>query len=137
MNMAGLWCLGRIAEPLIGTARFLFAYVAAGVVTGLVIVFLVPHWTTPVAGASGAISGILGLFLALRLPRWPLSDRRNLAILATESAFLLGIVAWLLVRTPPQVPDRMSALMWHLIPFLAGWNWVRVTRHVVPVTAAL
>jgi hypothetical protein len=64
-------------------------------------------------------------------------DRRNLAVLAIESASLLGVVAWLLVRTPPQVPDRMSALMWHLIPFLAGWLWVRARRQVVAGTDAL
>ena len=137
MNMAGLWFFGRLAEPIMGTKRFLFTYVASGVVTGLVVVHLGPHWTKPVAGASGAISGILGAFLALRLPRWPMRDRRNLAVLAIESACLLGVVAWLLVRTPPQVPDRMSALMWHLIPFLAGWLWVRARRHVVAGTDAL
>ena len=137
MNMAGLWFFGRLAEPIMGTKRFLFAYVASGVVTGLVVVALGPHWTRPAAGASGAISGILGAFLALRLPRWPMRDRRNLAVLAIESACLLGVVAWLLVRTPPQVPDRMSALMWHLIPFLAGWLWVRARRHAVAGTNAL
>jgi membrane associated rhomboid family serine protease len=136
MNMAGLWCFGRLAEPIMGTRRFLFAYVASGVVTGLVVVFLGPQWTRPAAGASGAISGILGSFLALRLPRWPILDRRNLAVLTIESACLLGVVAWLLVRMPPQVPDRMSALMWHLIPFLAGWLWVRARRQFVAGTDA-
>jgi membrane associated rhomboid family serine protease len=137
MNMAGLWSFGGIAEPLMGTKRFLFAYVASGVITGLVVVFLGPHWTKPAAGASGAICGILGVFLALRLPRWPTRDRRNLAVLTIESACLLGVVAWLLVRTPSHVPDRMSALMWHLIPFLAGWMWVRARRQVVAGTDAL
>jgi membrane associated rhomboid family serine protease len=136
-NMAGLWFFGGMAEPLMGTKRFLFAYVASGVVTGLVIVFLGPHWTKPAAGASGAISGILGAFFALRLPRWPMRDRRNLAVLAIESASLLGVVARLLVRTPPQAPDRMSALMWHAIPFLAGWMWIRARRQVVAGTDAL
>jgi membrane associated rhomboid family serine protease len=128
MNMAGLWFFGRIAEPLMGTGRFVLAYIASGVVTGLVIVWLGPRWTKPVAGASGAISGILGAVLALRLPRWPPGDRRNLGVLAVESACLLGVVAWLLVRTTPRVPDRMSALMWHLIPFLAGWMGIRAGR---------
>jgi membrane associated rhomboid family serine protease len=128
MNMAGLWFFGRAAEPLMGTRRFLFAYLASGVVTGLVIVILGPHWTKPAAGASGAICGVLGASLALRLPCWPIRDRRNLAVLAIESATLLGVGAWLLGRTTPLVPDRMSALMWHLIPFSAGWIWPRVGR---------
>jgi hypothetical protein len=32
-----------------------FAYLTSGVVTGLVFVILGPHWTRPVAGASGVI----------------------------------------------------------------------------------
>jgi membrane associated rhomboid family serine protease len=136
-NMAGLWSFGRLAEPLIGSKRFLFTYLASGVLTGLVIVILGPHWTKPAAGASGAICGILGVFLASRLPRWRMRDRRNLAVLAVESSCLLDVVAWLLVRTPPQVPDRMSALMWHLIPFLAGWIWVRAWRQIVAGTDVL
>jgi membrane associated rhomboid family serine protease len=131
MNMAGLWCFGRLAEPVMGTRRFLSTYVASGVVTGLVVVFLGPHWTRPAAGASGAIGGMLGSFLALRLPRRAALDRRDLAVLAIESACLLGVVTWLLVRTLARVPDRMSALMWHLIPFLAGWLWVRARRRLV------
>jgi membrane associated rhomboid family serine protease len=131
-NMAGLWCFGRVAEPLMGSRRFLVTYLASGVLTGLVIVLLGPHWTKPVAGASGAISGVLGAFLALRLPRWPVRDRRSLAVPALESACILGVVAWLLLRSPPAVPDRMSALMWHLIPFLAGWAGVRMGGRFAP-----
>lgn len=130
MNMAGLWFFGRLAEPIMGTRRFLLAYLASGVFAGLVIVLLVPHWTKPVVGASGAISGVLGAFLALSLPRWGFGDRRNLAILAVESASLVGIVAWLPRQASPVIPDRLSALMWHLIPFLAGWSWIRAWRQV-------
>ena len=133
MNMAGLWSFGRLAEPIMGTGRFLFAYLASGVLTGLVIVILGPHWTKPSAGASGAISGVLGAFLALQLPRRAIGDRRNLAVLAIESASLAGVVAWLLSQSSPAVPGRISALMWHLIPFLAGWLWVRAWRRVAPV----
>jgi membrane associated rhomboid family serine protease len=134
MNMAGLWFFGQLAERIMGTKRFLFAYLASGVVTGLVVVSLGPHRTKPAAGASGAISGILGAFLALCLPRWPMGDRRNLAVLGIELACLLGVIAWFLGRIPPPEPDRMSALMWHLTPFLAGWLWVRVWRQVAPGT---
>src|SRR6478735_3686081 len=50
MNMAGLWSFGRLAEPIMGTRRFLFAYLASGVLTGLVTVILGPHWSRPFAG---------------------------------------------------------------------------------------
>jgi membrane associated rhomboid family serine protease len=133
MNMAGLWCFGRVAEPIMGRKRFLLVYFISGVVAGLVMAFLCPHWKTPFAGASGAISGILGAFSALQLPRWRVRDHRNLAVLAIESACLISIVAWLIVRTPSPAPDRASALMWHLIPFLAAWAWIRARKLVGPV----
>ena len=60
-NMAGLWFFGGLAEPLMGSRRFLFTYLASGVFTGIVIVFLVPHGTTPAVGASGAICGTRSL----------------------------------------------------------------------------
>jgi membrane associated rhomboid family serine protease len=132
MNMAGLWSFGRAAEPLIGARRFLLTYLASGVLTGLVIVSLGPHWTAPSAGASGAISGVLGAYLALRLPRGPLRDRAGLMVLAIELACLVGVVSWFFLRSPARVPDRMSALMWHLIPFQAGWACVRVGRWFAP-----
>jgi membrane associated rhomboid family serine protease len=132
-NMAGLWFLGQLAEPALGTRRFAFAYLASGVVTGLTIVLLVPLSTKPAGGASGAICGAFGAFLALRLPRRPVRDRRNLLSLAIESVILLGVAVWLLGRTPPPTPPgRLTALMWHAIPFLTGWFWVRVWRQIVP-----
>lgn len=85
MNMAGLWFFDRLSEPIMGTGRFLFAYLASGVLTGLVVVTLGPRWTKPAAGVSGAISGVLGAFLALRSPRRAFGDRRNLAVQALES----------------------------------------------------
>ena len=132
MNMAGLWSFGRLAEPLMGTKRFFLTYVASGVFTGLVIVLINPHGTKPAVGASGAICGLLGAFFALQLPRWSARYSRHLLVLAIESACVFGVVSWLLVRTPPRTPDRMSALMWHLIPFVAAWIGVRVWRPFAP-----
>jgi len=132
LNMAGLWFLGQSAEPAMGSDRFAFAYICSGVLTGLAIVLIEPNWTKPAAGASGAICGTFAAFLALGLSGSPVRDRLNPVILAIESACLLGVTAWFLNRTPPPVPDRTSALMWHLIPFMAGWLcvrcWTRATR---------
>jgi membrane associated rhomboid family serine protease len=122
MNMMGLWCLGRLAEPIMGSGRFLLAYFTSGVACGLSIVLLGPSWTNPAAGASGAIAGVLGGFLAMRLSGRP---RLSISIRLIEVVSVIGGVLWLLLRTPPPAPDRPSALLWHLIPFLAGWLYVR------------
>ena len=66
-NMAGLWVFGAIAEPVMGTRRFVLTYVAFGVVGALGIGLVLPHSLKPVTGASLAISGILGAYSALRL----------------------------------------------------------------------
>jgi membrane associated rhomboid family serine protease len=95
MNMAGLWFLGQSAEPAMGSKRFAFVYIASGVLTGLAIVLIGPNETTPAAGASGAICGTFGAFLALGLSGSPVKDRLNALILAVESACLLGVSAWI------------------------------------------
>jgi membrane associated rhomboid family serine protease len=125
MNMAGLWFLGQAAEPVFGSKRFAFAYFSSGVLTGLTIVLIQPSRTEPGGGASGAICGTLGAFLALGLSSAHVASRLNAVILAVEAACLLGVSAWFLNRTPTPIPDRTSALMWHLIPFMAGWFYVR------------
>jgi membrane associated rhomboid family serine protease len=127
-NMVGLWVFGILAEPAMGTKRFALTYLAFGIITGITIVAIIPHWTRPMVGASGAISGILGAFLALhfserRSQRWP-----TVVVLALETIPLLAVIAWFLTRNIPPEPDRVSSLAWHLIPFLLAWYGVRIWK---------
>jgi membrane associated rhomboid family serine protease len=57
-NMYLLFILGRLMEPSIGTARFVFLYFASLLAGSFVALLLEP--TTVSAGASGAIFGVLG-----------------------------------------------------------------------------
>jgi membrane associated rhomboid family serine protease len=57
-NMYLLYILGRLMEPSIGTARFVFLYFASLLAGSFVALLLEP--TTVGAGASGAIFGVLG-----------------------------------------------------------------------------
>lgn len=63
MNMYALVSIGVLLEPLMGKTRFLFAYVATGIVASLT--SLAWNELTISAGASGAIFGLYGVFLAL------------------------------------------------------------------------
>ena len=69
MNMIVLWFFGRELEPRLGSGRFLFLYLAGGVVGG--VVFLIwgafREMLVPVVGASGAIYGIVVFYAML----WP------------------------------------------------------------------
>lgn len=63
-NMYALYTIGVYLEPMLGKAKFIIAYLCTGVFASLVSLW----WhTTPVAsaGASGAIFGMFGVFLAL------------------------------------------------------------------------
>jgi membrane associated rhomboid family serine protease len=124
-NMACLWVFGILAEPLMGTKRFALTYLAFGVVTGITIVAIIPLWTNPMVGASGAISGILGAFLAMHFSKRNGRGRRNVVVLLLEALALLAVAAWFLVRPTPSEPDRLSGAAWHLVPFLLAWYIVR------------
>lgn len=62
-NMLMLWIFGDNVEARLGRVRYLVAYLATGVAATLSFAFLTPKSMTPLVGASGAISGVLGFYL--------------------------------------------------------------------------
>lgn len=62
-NMYALFFIGFLLEPLLGKSRFLVAYLSCGLLSSLASLW----WNslTVSAGASGAVFGMYGLFLAL------------------------------------------------------------------------
>ena len=105
-NSIALFFLGRIVEPHIGSLRFLIIYIASGIVGGIshsIYSFIEDDIYTPVIGASGAISGIIGLaaaygdriallWLLLQVPFALLSGIENIAFFAHIGGFILGFV---------------------------------------------
>ena len=64
-NMLFLWIFGDNIELKFGRAKFLGVYLLWGIVAGLAHIVVDPTSSIPAVGASGAISGILGAYLAL------------------------------------------------------------------------
>ncbi|NIA67530.1 rhomboid family intramembrane serine protease [Pelagibius litoralis] len=64
-NMLYLWVFGDNVEDAMGHLRFLVFYLACGAVAGLAQILVDPGSTSPLIGASGAISGVLGAYLIL------------------------------------------------------------------------
>lgn len=72
-NMLFLYIFGSIVESVIGPWKYLLLYVAAGLISGFgsaLLVWAIWHLKsmqaiTPELGASGAIAGVLGSYLAL------------------------------------------------------------------------
>ena len=67
-NMLYLHIFGDNVEDRLGHARYLFLYVAAGIVAGIAQVAINPRSGLPMVGASGAIAGVTGAYF-LFLPR--------------------------------------------------------------------
>jgi membrane associated rhomboid family serine protease len=62
-NMLYLWIFGNNVEDRLGPIAFAAFYLAAGVAAAVAQVAIDPKATVPLVGASGAISGILGVYL--------------------------------------------------------------------------
>ena len=65
-NMVYLFVFGDDIEEALGWVRFLAFYLLCGVLAALGFVALNIHSTTPLVGASGAISGVLAAYMLLR-----------------------------------------------------------------------
>jgi membrane associated rhomboid family serine protease len=68
-NMLFLFLFGSCVEDMIGRIRFIFMYLAGGVIAAFAyILFSSEHFASqiPMGGASGAISACMGMYLLLR-----------------------------------------------------------------------
>lgn len=64
-NMIFLWIFGNNVEDTTGHLRFLAFYLLCGAVAALTHIGMHPDSRTPMIGASGAISGVLGAYFLL------------------------------------------------------------------------
>jgi membrane associated rhomboid family serine protease len=65
VNMWTLWLFGPAVEDRLGSFRFIFFYVACGLVASYAHAAFNPLSIVPTLGASGAIGGVLACFLLL------------------------------------------------------------------------
>jgi membrane associated rhomboid family serine protease len=63
--MLYLWIFGNNIEDKVGKIRFILFYLLCGGAAAAAQLWLDPHATVPMLGASGAISGVLGAYLLL------------------------------------------------------------------------
>lgn len=120
VNMLSLLFIGSFLERLIGSKKFLFIYLVAGIVASLAFVFLALAFdqdlTIPAVGASGAIFGIGGV-LAVLTPKLPVYIMFiPIAMPMWLGIVLLLVVMWL-VSAAVGLPIGNTA---HLGGFIAG-----------------
>lgn len=108
-NMLYLWIFGNNVEDLLGPIWFMLFYLLAGV--GAVLLFVVtgPNSQVPMVGASGAISGVLGLYAL----KWP----KARVMTAVTLGFFIRMI-WI----PALVVLGLWFLMQLLFAFLSAGN---------------
>ncbi|MBV9469572.1 MAG: rhomboid family intramembrane serine protease, partial [Abitibacteriaceae bacterium] len=95
-NMLFLWVFGPGVEERLGRWRFALFYLICGIAASLAHVVTHAHSSIPSIGASGAIAGVLGLYLIL-LPRsWILTYFPPIFLFPVPAPLFL--VAWILLQ---------------------------------------
>jgi membrane associated rhomboid family serine protease len=64
-NMLFMWVFADNVEDVYGYVGFIFFYLLCGIVGGLTHVLMMPQSTSPLIGASGAVSGVIAAYLVL------------------------------------------------------------------------
>ncbi|HEY3071432.1 MAG TPA: rhomboid family intramembrane serine protease [Candidatus Limnocylindrales bacterium] len=107
-NMWFLWIFGDNVERRFGTVGYIFLYLAAGVVAAFAQILPQPNSLIPSLGASGAIAGVLGAYLAL----FP------------------GNRVWVLIFRfiPIAVPAIVAIGLWFLLNLISGLGQIAVTE---------
>jgi membrane associated rhomboid family serine protease len=125
-NMLYLWIFGDNVEDRVGRGRFVAFYLICGAVAALAQALPDMRSTVPMVGASGAVSGVLGAYLAL-YPRanvlfaMPFLLARVPA-LVMAAVWFAGQLARSLLIEPGEVGVAFTA---HVGGFIAGAVLVR------------
>jgi membrane associated rhomboid family serine protease len=99
-NMLFLWIFGNNVEDRLGPLKFILFYILCGVGASLAHVLFNLDSLTPVIGASGAVSGVMGAYLLL----FPTARIRTL------------IFVFILVTTM-DIPAAVFLIIWFVIQF--------------------
>jgi len=102
-NMLFLFVFGDNVEDAVGHLRYFFYYLIAGTVAVVAQMVTIPDMTTPLVGASGAISAVLGSYIVL----YPLA--RVLALVPI-GIFLMNA----------RIPAYLFLGIWAILQFFSG-----------------
>lgn len=102
-NMLYLWIFGNNVEDATGRVRFIIFYVLCGLIAAFTFAFMNRSSLTPMIGASGAISGVLGAYVLL----YP---RARVVTLVLVGFFIRTV----------EVPALIVLGFWFLLQFLSS-----------------
>lgn len=128
-NMLFLIVFGVSAERALGTARFLALFVAGGALANLIGAFTLAGTHAPIIGSSGAVSAVVGAYLAL-------FPRARLGLVLPLGAFLE------FVRIPAPLLIGFWAMLQLLFTYVGpafgavAW-WTHIAGFVIGIVFAL
>ncbi|MCC6391794.1 MAG: rhomboid family intramembrane serine protease [Bryobacterales bacterium] len=102
-NMWFLWIYGDNVEDVLGHGKYLLFYLICGVAAGVVHVIFNAGSRVPTIGASGAIAGVMGAYLA-KFPR----------------SRILMLVPLIIFFTTFEIPAVFVLIYWFLLQIFSG-----------------
>lgn len=127
-NMLYLWIFGNNIEDRLGRVGFVVFYLGTGFIASGAHLLLNADATTPVVGASGAVSGVLGAYLVL----YPHARVLSLVPLGfffftVEIPAGILLVVWFVLQLFGGLGGGSNvAFAAHIGGFAAGWLLIRV-----------
>jgi len=103
-NMWMLWIFGDNVEDTMGHGRYLFFYLLCGVAAVAVQAWAYPRAVTPMIGASGAISGVLGAYL-----------------ISYPKARILTFIPVFIFFYMVEIPAFVFLIFWFAVQFIQGY----------------
>ncbi len=105
-NMLFLWIFGDNAEHYFGRKRYLLIYLVSGLIATLSFAAFAAHSAVPLIGASGAISGVLGLYFVL-------FPRNRIKVFVALFPFFIDVV-----KLPARLVLGAYLIIDNLLPFV-------------------
>ena len=132
-NMLFLWIFGNNIEDSLGRIRFLLFYLLAGIAASLIHTLFHPLSLTPVLGASGAVSGVMGAYLVL-YPRARIHTLVFLFILVTtvDIPAAVFLIVWFLFQFFYAGDGEGVAWLAHVGGFIMGILLLRLFQNRKP-----
>ncbi|MBT8049526.1 MAG: rhomboid family intramembrane serine protease [Xanthomonadales bacterium] len=131
-NLAYLWVFGIKVEQRIGPAGMMFVFLLGGALANVIVALRLPQLDTPIIGASGAISAVVGAYLGL-FPsrRIGLFLPLGLYLQFARVPALLVIGSWFTLQLLYTVfgPINGAVAWWtHLAGFALGLSFALIAR---------
>lgn len=139
-NMFFLVVCGFAVEAAIGSLKFTGFYLLSGIVGGLSHCFIDLQSTVPLIGASGAISGVMAMYLAIfRLKKieffyWIFAF---VGYFKAPALLILPVYIGMELFNYFAYPDSNVAFMAHAGGFVAGAAAIAITLKIQPLSTAL